>query len=79
MFLCVKNAPGGAENIVPSETRESLHPRNKNSGCCPLVARSFNKLGLEESLTAERNAWFPSHENSRSGNLLAVSFKPTGC
>jgi len=24
MFLWVKNAPGGAEKIVPSETRESL-------------------------------------------------------
>jgi hypothetical protein len=75
MFLWVKSAPGGAEKIVPSETRESLHPRNKNSGCCPFVARSFNKLGLEEFATAERNTWFPSHRYSISGNMTAVSFK----
>lgn len=103
MFLCAKSAPGGAEKIVPSETRESLiyhrvivterteksvygngqgsriitnlHPRNKYSGYCPFLARSFNKLGLVEFVTAERKYSFPSARYSRSGNLAAVSFK----
>ena len=55
----------------------NLHPKNKNSGCCPFAVRSFNKLGLDEWSTAERNAWFPSHRYSRSGNLFAVSSKST--
>lgn len=45
------------------------------SGCCPCVARSFNRLGLEELFTAIRKAWFPLASKAKSGNLVAVSFK----
>lgn len=58
----------------------NLHPKNKYSGCCPFVARSFSKLGLEEFSTAERKFWFPCARYPNSGNLVAVSFKyTTGC
>jgi hypothetical protein len=39
------------------------------------VARSCNRLGLEEEFTAERKAWFPLASTANSGNLVAVSFK----
>lgn len=42
MFLWVKSAPGGAEKIVPSATRESLH-----NG--PQVDRCRNKGNREIS------------------------------
>jgi len=52
-----------------------LHPKNKKPGNCPFVARSFNKVGLEEFPTAERNIWFPLARGAISGNLVAVSLK----
>ena len=52
----------------------NLHPKNRYSGCCPFVARSFNRSGLEELATAKRKAWFPLASKAKSGNLVAVSF-----
>ena len=56
-----KECRGSAIETIRSDEKEitNLHPKNKKSGNCPFVARSFNKLGLEEFAIPERNIWFP--------------------